>query len=776
MAFLLKCPNEVLQIIAEHLIAGDGDYADLWRRRRAVTDLSSFVQVSRRFHTNFNNLLYDHHATLNNDDSALPDGVPCGIVGAQNWPFNPSAERTMTAATFAAYNGCLKMTQKVIGTIPDICHMQHVTIALQTGHIDIAKLLLRTKTVMADIIARNQETARHWNPNLGQQTLEQPDHPIFEAVVSGDLDIVQQVAPADINIYHSPFGGKDNHIRKSPLHLACEYGHVEMVRRFLASGGDPEGQYEASSPTPLGLAFKGSHADVVGELITRFPHLLETPFNFYQALEHGHDRFVQLFFEAGTGMLPIEPDGDFVPLHFAIAGDNVTMVKMLVQLGVAIDPSTLRKVGDWWTGSKTWTMNVLAQNATNKNSLEIAQFLLSHNAQVLQASDDSDNLNALESVLRSNNVALAKLYLPHASKELIVSSLGVCRSPEMMQLLLEHGADVFKRASVGHVGWLPLEIFIHKALFAENLDRGDICAAVEFLAKTSEKIHLHTLCSVHARITTREKIVEILLDHGASPNSLNFLEETPLHLAATSGSKGIVELLLRAGANPNAQDFRGQTPLHKAVMHSQSSIRHSTRRECDSSIVELLLECGANGHVVDNEGVPALHFGESLFHTEAFIDRLLDLGADPAHRDSRGTPILVRLARRGEYAMDLAQRVLEIAPETIHLRDEAGTTPLIAACAMPSFCMVNLLLKHGAAEEINCTNKNAYTALDYAINCNSRGHFSKFEPHAVIRLLKDHGAVENTGSTLVRIHELEIDDYDSHDDGGEYQSDDSDLP
>lgn len=58
---------------------------------------------------------------------------------------------------------------------------------------------------------------------------------------------------------------------------------------------------------------------------------------------------------------------------------------------------------------------------------------------------------------------------------------------------------------------------------------------------------------------------EAALDAGASPNSRNDFQETPLHCAATNGQIEIARLLLRSGANVNAKDFIESTPLHCAA-------------------------------------------------------------------------------------------------------------------------------------------------------------------------------------------------------------------
>jgi len=78
-------------------------------------------------------------------------------------------------------------------------------------------------------------------------------------------------------------------------------------------------------------------------------------------------------------------------------------------------------------------------------------------------------------------------------------------------------------------------------------------------------------------------VVEVLLAHGANPNSVTkesaetgaFMRdcrtkaETPLHRAAAFGSEQTIQLLLDAGAIVDAKDMNGDTPLSWASWHTR---------------------------------------------------------------------------------------------------------------------------------------------------------------------------------------------------------------
>lgn len=121
----------------------------------------------------------------------------------------------------------------------------------------------------------------------------------------------------------------------------------------------------------------------------------------------------------------------------------------------------------------------------------------------------------------------------------------------------------------------------------------------------------------------------------------NPLDETPLHMAVTSGSTDMVQLLLDRGADVNAEDKTGLTPLHIAAWWT------ATNR------AQQLLDAGADPNLQD-------HFGDTPLHVAAMQGR------------QAMTVFLARHGSRLDVKNDDGRTPLELAKayrqsETVHL-------------------------------------------------------------------------------------------------------------
>lgn len=93
--------------------------------------------------------------------------------------------------------------------------------------------------------------------------------------------------------------------------------------------------------------------------------------------------------------------------------------------------------------------------------------------------------------------------------------------------------------------------------------------------------------------TVPTDIIQLLLEHGANPNAVNHLNETPLHFAATLGVSEILTLLLQYGAQIDVKNKNGILPFEMYYLNYIVP-------EADTSGITIIEE---------EEGIPLLYFG-----------------------------------------------------------------------------------------------------------------------------------------------------------------------
>lgn len=738
---LLSIPHELLIEIARHLKDEEGELLSF------THPLHELMLANKQLHKIIEPLLYRDNA--DRVKTRVFDFEET-VEDHQLWPFHDLGE-PMSALTWAVVHNRQATVDRVVQVTPEIIFVKHVTLALQHGHLGIARILLNVEQVINKLREMNLRiTQKVAETPEGRDTYVSSSHPIYEAVIHGDLPIVQQIlGDTHANFYRRSESHQWGHGLRSPLHLACEAGKLDIIHYLLEHGADPAGQarervrYEfwLANPTPLGLALKEKRHYVFYYLVGRFPDLLKSQFSFCSALEWGDESVCDVFFRAGVDVRPSSSYNMLAPLHSAIAGGNASLVKRLLDLGADVAPITLR-----YEPRALWPMDMLVQHGANENSAAIAKLLLEHGAETRLPAYGPRRLTSLDIAVKSNSVALVAFLLQHMSLEENLTSVGLARSPEMVKLLLEHGADYNKLEPPLRTFLLPEEPVrvnsVHCNRRVCQWPGDDLPGALQLLALESHALSLNDTKSCwetplawccRRSLPSQDQpqlmeTVKTLLSLGADPNIGNHLGEAPLWIAASHGSVELVKLLLQARADSNATDKRyGRTALHEALRsdyYSEISGGGPFGWTFNLPVVKLLRENGVNPDIVSKAGVPALHFPERS--SIESVRALLDLGLSPRTRMTSGKPVLNYLLLRGDkYKADI-ERMIRTAPDIIELPSKEGLTPLMVAALLPCrpSSLVEFLLGHGA--DINATNHKGKTLLDLVTSGNNDGTWVAF--------------------------------------------------
>jgi ankyrin repeat protein len=92
-------------------------------------------------------------------------------------------------------------------------------------------------------------------------------------------------------------------------------------------------------------------------------------------------------------------------------------------------------------------------------------------------------------------------------------------------------------------------------------------------------------------------LLRVLAEKGANVNAVDYLENTPLHLAAERGMTAAVDILLANGAYIDAINIMGTTPIMAAAQRGHTDIANT------------LAQAGADPQLRDYSGIAANDFG-----------------------------------------------------------------------------------------------------------------------------------------------------------------------
>ena len=155
-----------------------------------------------------------------------------------------------------------------------------------------------------------------------------------------------------------------------------------------------------------------------------------------------------------------------------------------------------------------------------------------------------------------------------------------------------------------------------------------------------------------------------------------------LERAVLNGNRQIVQVLLWAKADVNARDRDGKTPL---MMIGEDT---------SSEIVWDLINAGAKINLRDNGGETALISTAQENNVEA-LKVLLDAGAKVNETNNDGESALIAAARTGKLHN---VRALILAGADVNARDKEGKSALMYALEDDQRAVVRLLKEHGAIE------------------------------------------------------------------------------
>jgi len=518
------------------------------------------------------------------------------------------------------------------------------------------------------------------------------------AAASGDVEGLRRL------LANNPELSRAGCFYTPPIHFAVREGHLEAVRVLLAAGADPEwnGYYGMDLAA---MARERDHQAIARLLETArkergrtAPSSAHAQHPIHVAAQKGDLRRVRELLDCEPALLNQGDDIGATPLHKAVIGSAQNVIEFLLDCGASIHAIHSVSAG---AGSGWWAQDVQAIDiaiwGTNSYAPPKADFKIAH--------------------LLVRRGAACDLT--------IAAAMG---NIERVREILD--ADPASVAQIRANGKRPLTAaveFGHDDIARLLLQRGTLPIWPELGAERGGSLH------AAARRGDRV-IVELLLTHGADPNSD---VDSAGSAAFAAKTPELREILLAKGAKPSLDPYDlVWLDQDDEVMRLVTEDPKSAERGCGGvftavctrgkrDLLKRLLAAGIR--------VPSVVTGGQSYLLEQpdMLKTLLDSGMNPDLTNWQRRTLLHCLCGPGTpHALKCAGLLLD-AGATITARDnECKSTPLAWAARNNAVEMVRFLLSRGAPTALPDDEPWA-TPLAWA---QRRGHTE------IMQILRKHGA------------------------------------
>ncbi|KID66164.1 ankyrin 2,3/unc44, partial [Metarhizium brunneum ARSEF 3297] len=612
-------------------------------------------------------------------------------------------------------------------------------LAAEGGHAHVLKALIEWQWPQ-DSEYRDKSNIRAANSS-GQA-------PIHLAVLGGNASLVVQLClehqtqKVSLRLLNSRL--------RSPLHVACDCGFVDMVDILLEHGGW-YGEADENGDTPLLLGCAAGDLQTVKRLLTHDSNLLIKNLQGRSALHHaaasGEPDVVQELLRASSDANDIriytnaKDKSGSTPLHLAAVAGNVEVMDILLDEMADITQVDGSGHDVLYLASRHGHANVvtfLIQESRKGiegddgdtfhfggDIFQFVQEMLSyfpHNLPVAEETDIAVEIGPRENcaMVLANLTSLANQWTPSqygitlhlAAKGGIVSVVD--------QVLLKgqdpNYMDTMEKTALMYAAESGCSRVVERLLRVPNIDQD--CqdtfgySAISYAAESGHLEVVKMLASgrksaIDAQTLTAasrcmanmkgSSIMTFFLDNDIDGS----LVDSSLRIAVSEGFVEVVSLLVGRGANVNTTYESTSTPLHKAAGRG------------NVGICKILLEAGATVDSETKDKETPLILAVSRGHQEV-SEQLLHSGADPLAATSSGkTPYHEAICAGPEIFKAVLSRVLELN-KSAHTKDAQNRSPVLLAAAQGTQEAFMALIDIEGAD-VNEKDKNGYTPLCHAI-------------------------------------------------------------
>jgi ankyrin repeat protein len=340
----------------------------------------------------------------------------------------------------------------------------------------------------------------------------------------------------------------------------------------------------------------------------------------FNAVESGDVDTVRLLLDKYPGLIHSRDTSGYSLLHRAAQNGRLQLIELLIKKGLHIDDPS-------HNGNKLTPLHLAAW----ENQIDTALLLLEKGADIDAVSKGTQykDWSALAFACWNNHKDMVELLIRKgASLKPPVLWCAVYQGNKgISELLLAKGAEADDTSSKA---WEPLHVAVEKG-FGELVQLLLEHGADVNRRYYGNRIPLHEITywnKDHVEIT------QLLLAYGAEVNAVDSYRDTPLHKAAREGLTGTASLLLEKGAKLDLINDMEQTPLDLADHEGRQAVvrlllsMHSAAKKGDLAAVKDLIKTYPQLiNSRDLDGKTPLHFAAENNHLE-IAHLLIDNGAD----------------------------------------------------------------------------------------------------------------------------------------------------
>ena len=574
-----------------------------------------------------------------------------------------------------------------------------LTLAARHEHDNVVHALLSDSQCLVDAKGQNGYTALHYSCRYGHvdtvRTLVNHKANVNARTDSGDTPLTLAAINKHDNVVNSLSGevlAKDKDAYTALLHSSCERGYVGIVKTLVTEHKADVNARTDSGDTPLTLAARNKHDNVVHALLSDSQCLVDAKGqDGYTALQYscryGHDDIARTLVNNKANVNAKTDSGD-TPLTLAARNKYDNVVHALLSDSQCLVDA---KGQDGYTA---------LQYSCRYGHVDIAKTLVNNKANVNAKTDSGDTPLTLAARHEHDNVVHTLL----SDSQCLVDAKGQ-----------DGYTALHYSCRYGHVD-IARTLVNHKANVNAKTDSGDTPLTLAARNKHDNVVHAllsDSQCLVDAKGQDgytalqyscrygHDDIVRTLVKHKANVNARTDNGDTPLTLAAGHGHDNVVHTLLSDSQCPvDAKGKDGYTALHYSCRYG------------NVGLVRALVKNKADVNVKTNSGDTPLTLAARHIHGHDNVVHTL-LSDSQCLVDAKGQDGYTALHYSCRYGhVDIA-RTLVNNKANVNAKTDSGDTPLTLAARNKYDNVVHALLSDSQCL-VDAKGQDGYTALQYS--------------------------------------------------------------